>query len=163
VSYQVNWEIQALDQTAGFLRDDPTGVAALWETVGRLADEPRPPESRMAGSGSARARSAAWSRAAAEGRAADLRRHCSGHRPHQARHQRQPDHDEPVVIPLDVLVQYRRALCQLLESVGGTLYPVYPHDGDQVPFDLIQHPVRTDAQPTVGAADERAQRRRIVS
>jgi len=30
VSYQVNWEIQALDQTAGFLRDDPVGVAALW-------------------------------------------------------------------------------------------------------------------------------------
>jgi hypothetical protein len=29
VSYQVNWEIQALDQTAGLLRDDPVGVAAL--------------------------------------------------------------------------------------------------------------------------------------
>ena len=28
---------------------------------------------------------------------------------------------------------------QLLESVGGGLYPVYPHDGDQVPFDLVQH------------------------
>ena len=27
-------------------------------------------------------------------------------------------------------------VCQLLESVGGGLYPVYPHDGDQVPFDL---------------------------
>ena len=48
-----------------------------------------------------------------------------GHRPHQARHQRQPDHDEPVVIPLDVLMQPRRALCQLLESVVGSLYPVY--------------------------------------
>jgi mRNA interferase RelE/StbE len=45
VSYQVNWEIQALDQTAGFLRDDPVGVAALWDTVGKLADEPRPAES----------------------------------------------------------------------------------------------------------------------
>jgi mRNA interferase RelE/StbE len=44
VSYQVNWEIQALDQTAGFLRDDPVGVAVLWDTVGQLADEPRPPE-----------------------------------------------------------------------------------------------------------------------
>jgi len=43
VSYQVNWEIQALDQTAGFLRDDPIGVAALWDTVSQLADEPRPP------------------------------------------------------------------------------------------------------------------------
>ena len=45
MSYQVNWEIQALDQAAGFLRDDPVGVAALWDTVGQLADEPRPPES----------------------------------------------------------------------------------------------------------------------
>jgi hypothetical protein len=25
------------------------------------------------------------------------------------------------------------ALCQRLESVAGSLYPVYPHDGDQVP------------------------------
>ena len=45
MSYQVNWEIQALDQTAGFLSDDPVGVTALWETVGQLADEPRPPGS----------------------------------------------------------------------------------------------------------------------
>jgi mRNA interferase RelE/StbE len=50
VSYQVNWEIRALDLTAGFLRDDPTGVAALWESVSRLADEPRPPESFAYGS-----------------------------------------------------------------------------------------------------------------
>ncbi len=33
MSCQVNGEIQALDQTAGFLRDDPIGVAALWDTV----------------------------------------------------------------------------------------------------------------------------------
>ena len=45
MSYQVNWEIQALDQTAGFLRDDPVGVAVLWDVVSQLADEPRPPES----------------------------------------------------------------------------------------------------------------------
>ena len=45
MSYQVNWEIQALVQIAGFLRDDPVGVAALWDTVGQLAGEPRPPES----------------------------------------------------------------------------------------------------------------------
>jgi len=50
VSYQVNWEIQALDQTAGFLGDDPIGVAALWDTVGQLAGEPRPPESFPYGS-----------------------------------------------------------------------------------------------------------------
>jgi hypothetical protein len=39
VNHQVNWEIQALDQAAGFLRDDPIGVAALWDTVSQLADE----------------------------------------------------------------------------------------------------------------------------
>ena len=50
MSYQVNWEIQALDQTAGFLRDDPIGVAALWDSVSRLADEPRPSESFPYGS-----------------------------------------------------------------------------------------------------------------
>ena len=50
MSYQVNWEIRALDLTAGFLRDDHTGVAALWESVSRLAGEPRPPESFAYGS-----------------------------------------------------------------------------------------------------------------
>ena len=37
-------------RAAGFLRDDPAGVAALWETVSRLAGEPRPPESFAYGS-----------------------------------------------------------------------------------------------------------------
>ena len=50
MNHQVNWEIQALDQAAGFLRDDPIGVAALWDTVSQLADEPRPPESFPYGS-----------------------------------------------------------------------------------------------------------------
>jgi len=50
VSYQVNWEIRALDLTAGFLSEDPDGVAALWESVSRLADEPRPAESFPYGS-----------------------------------------------------------------------------------------------------------------
>jgi len=50
VSYQVNWEIQALGQAAGLLRDDPIGVAALWDAVSQLADEPRPPESFPYGS-----------------------------------------------------------------------------------------------------------------
>jgi hypothetical protein len=54
-------------------------------------------------------------------------------------------------------------ICQLLGLVGGGLYPVYPHDGNQVPFDLLQHPVRADAQPAVATPDERARRRRIVS
>lgn len=50
MSYQVNWEVQALDQAAGFLHDDPVGVAGLWESISRLADEPRPPESFPYGS-----------------------------------------------------------------------------------------------------------------
>jgi mRNA interferase RelE/StbE len=50
VSYEVNWEIRALDLAAGFLGDDPADVAELWERVSRLADEPRPPESFPYGS-----------------------------------------------------------------------------------------------------------------
>ena len=45
MSYQVNWEIEALDQAAGFLGDDPVGVAVLWDSVSQLAHEPWPPES----------------------------------------------------------------------------------------------------------------------
>ena len=50
MSYQVNWEMQALDLTARFLSDDPAGVAALWESVSHLADEPRLAESSPSGS-----------------------------------------------------------------------------------------------------------------
>jgi mRNA interferase RelE/StbE len=38
------------DLAAGFLGDDPLGVAELWESVSRLAEEPRPPESFPYGS-----------------------------------------------------------------------------------------------------------------
>jgi len=50
VTYQINWEVQAIDLTAGFLRDDADGVAALWDRVSQLADEPRPTESFPYGS-----------------------------------------------------------------------------------------------------------------
>ena len=50
MSYQVNWEIAALDLTSGFLSDDPDGVAELWESVSQLAGEPRPPEAFPYGS-----------------------------------------------------------------------------------------------------------------
>ena len=50
MSDQVNWEVLALDQAAGFLRDDPAGVAALWNSISRLAGQPRPPESFPYGS-----------------------------------------------------------------------------------------------------------------
>jgi mRNA interferase RelE/StbE len=42
VSRQVIWEAQAIDQAAGFLRDDPDGVREMLDAVARLADEPRP-------------------------------------------------------------------------------------------------------------------------
>jgi len=42
VSRQVIWEVQAIDQAAGFLRDDPDWVREMLDAIARLADEPRP-------------------------------------------------------------------------------------------------------------------------
>ncbi|MCI0688764.1 MAG: transposase, partial [Sporichthyaceae bacterium] len=36
--------------------------------------------------------------------------HYNGHRPHQSRHQRPPDHGDPAVVPLDTPVQRRNVL-----------------------------------------------------
>lgn len=41
MSRQVIWEARAIDQTAGFLHDDPDGVREMLDAVVRLADEPR--------------------------------------------------------------------------------------------------------------------------
>jgi mRNA interferase RelE/StbE len=42
VVYQVVWSERALNQAAGFLADDPDGLAQLLDAVDLLADEPRP-------------------------------------------------------------------------------------------------------------------------
>jgi mRNA interferase RelE/StbE len=42
VSRQVIWEARAIDQAAGFLRDDPDGVREMLDAVARLTEEPRP-------------------------------------------------------------------------------------------------------------------------
>ena len=40
----------------------------------------------------------------------DYAGHYNGHRPHQSRNQRPPDHDEPVALPPAALVQRRKVL-----------------------------------------------------
>jgi putative transposase len=42
--------------------------------------------------------------------------HYNGHRPHQSRQQRPPDHDTPVVIPLEAPVQRRKVLSGVINE-----------------------------------------------
>ena len=42
--------------------------------------------------------------------------HYNGHRPHQSRQQRPPDHDTPIIVPLDAPVQRRKALSGLINE-----------------------------------------------
>ncbi|MEU4602472.1 type II toxin-antitoxin system RelE/ParE family toxin [Kribbella sp. NPDC023972] len=42
MTYEVIWSERALDQAAGFLKDDPAGLEQLLSTVDLLADDPRP-------------------------------------------------------------------------------------------------------------------------
>ena len=42
MSREVIWEAQAIDQAAGFLRDDPAGVREMLDAVAGLVDDPRP-------------------------------------------------------------------------------------------------------------------------
>jgi mRNA interferase RelE/StbE len=42
VSLHVVYEEQAIDQAAGFLADDPEGLAEALDAIDRLVDDPRP-------------------------------------------------------------------------------------------------------------------------
>jgi hypothetical protein len=55
-----------------------------------------------------------------------------------------------------LLVHYWRPSARCPNRWSAAYTPVYPHDCDQVLFDLLQHSVRADAQPAVGTADERS-------
>jgi mRNA interferase RelE/StbE len=45
MSYEVAYEIRFLDLAAGFMKDDPAGVAALFDTVDQLSNDPHPDSS----------------------------------------------------------------------------------------------------------------------
>ncbi|HET6292903.1 MAG TPA: type II toxin-antitoxin system RelE/ParE family toxin [Kribbella sp.] len=42
MTYEVNWSERALDQAAGFLKDDPSGLEQLFDAVDLLTEDPRP-------------------------------------------------------------------------------------------------------------------------
>ena len=42
MTFTVTWEPDALDQAAGFLKDDPAATRALIHATDGLADDPRP-------------------------------------------------------------------------------------------------------------------------
>lgn len=50
MTYEVLFEPHALDAAARFLKEDPSGLAALLDTIDGLAHDPRPVGSRAYGS-----------------------------------------------------------------------------------------------------------------
>jgi mRNA interferase RelE/StbE len=50
VTYQIVWEPRATNSAVRFLKDDPTGLAAVYEAVDALATQPRPSSSVPYGS-----------------------------------------------------------------------------------------------------------------
>ncbi|MFE1249505.1 type II toxin-antitoxin system RelE/ParE family toxin [Streptomyces sp. NPDC058735] len=42
MTYRIIWEPNATDAAVRFLKDDPTGLAAVYEAVDALAETPRP-------------------------------------------------------------------------------------------------------------------------
>jgi mRNA interferase RelE/StbE len=49
VTWQVQWEPVALNEAAGYLKDDSQGVDALLQATDQLAEDPRPEGSRAWG------------------------------------------------------------------------------------------------------------------
>ncbi|MFD7168476.1 type II toxin-antitoxin system RelE family toxin [Streptomyces violascens] len=50
MSYRIIWEPEATSSAVRFLKDDPQGLAALYEAVDALAENPRPATSTPYGS-----------------------------------------------------------------------------------------------------------------
>ena len=50
----MTYELGFLDLASGFMKDDPAGIAALFDTLDSLADAPRPGNSFPYGSGGIR-------------------------------------------------------------------------------------------------------------
>ncbi|GAA1418989.1 hypothetical protein GCM10009601_15230 [Streptomyces thermospinosisporus] len=42
MTYEIIWEPRATNAAVRFLKDDPAGLAAVYEAVDSLADQPRP-------------------------------------------------------------------------------------------------------------------------
>ncbi|MEV6613622.1 type II toxin-antitoxin system RelE/ParE family toxin [Streptomyces sp. NPDC051051] len=49
MTYRIIWEPGAADQAVRFLKDDPTGLSAVYEAVDALAETPRPAASTAYG------------------------------------------------------------------------------------------------------------------
>ncbi|MFC5953357.1 type II toxin-antitoxin system RelE/ParE family toxin [Streptomyces pratens] len=49
MTYRIIWEPNATDAAVRFLRDDPAGLASVYEVVDTLAKEPRPANSAAYG------------------------------------------------------------------------------------------------------------------
>ncbi|MDT9696736.1 type II toxin-antitoxin system RelE/ParE family toxin [Streptomyces sp. P17] len=56
MTYRITWEPAATNAAAGFLEDDPTGLASVYEAVDGLAKVPRPTNSTAYGPGIRRLR-----------------------------------------------------------------------------------------------------------
>ncbi|MFE2040998.1 type II toxin-antitoxin system RelE/ParE family toxin [Streptomyces sp. NPDC059477] len=56
MTYRIIWEASATDQATRFLKEDPVGLASVYEAVDALAEAPRPVNSVAYGVGIRRLR-----------------------------------------------------------------------------------------------------------